>query len=131
LNGDHSQKRKDTEKTADGSNDPAGPAVLEPEIAKPKIVTSIEEKEETRLTPRYKVLIHNDDVTPMELVVQVLQEVFKKSIFESTQIMLKAHFTGVALVTVLPLEEAELRVDQAHSMARARNYPLTFSIEPE
>lgn len=116
---------------ADRNSDPAGPGVLEPEVAKPAVVTVPEEKEKTKLTPRYKVLLHNDDITPMELVVQVLQEVFKKGIFDATTIMLKAHFTGVALVTVLPLEEAELRVEQAHSMARARKYPLNFSIEPE
>ncbi|HYF51269.1 MAG TPA: ATP-dependent Clp protease adaptor ClpS [Planctomycetota bacterium] len=115
------------------ANEPGGPAVAEPPVipAAPKVKTVPEQEQQTRLTPRYKVLIHNDDVTPMEFVVKVLQEIFKKSLFESTQIMLKAHFTGVALVTVLPLEEAELRIEQAHSMARPRKYPLTFTCEPE
>jgi ATP-dependent Clp protease adapter protein ClpS len=45
--------------------------------------------------------------------------------------MLQAHQTGTALVAVMPLEVAELRIDQAHSMARTAKYPLTFSCEPE
>ena len=45
--------------------------------------------------------------------------------------MFTAHNTGVALVTVLPLEEAELRTEQAHSLARTQKFPLTFTYEPE
>jgi len=106
--------------------EPAGPAVLEPAV-----VHSVEEKQEPRLTPRYKVLIHNDEITVMDFVVFVLLQVFKKNAQDAVSIMSEAHHTGVALVTVLPLEEAELRVDQAHSLARAQKFPLTFSIEPE
>ena len=114
-------------------NEPGGPAVAEPPLipAAPKIKVVPREEQQTRLTPRYKVLIHNDDITPMDFVVHVLQEIFKKGTFEAAQIMLKAHFSGVALVTVLPLEEAELRIEQAHALARPRKYPLTFSCEPE
>lgn len=84
-----------------------------------------------RLTPLYRVLIHNDDVTPMDFVVIVLIQVFKKDMREAHEIMLEAHGAGTALVTVLPLEQAELRVDQAHSLARTAKFPLTFSYEPE
>ena len=86
---------------------------------------------EVRLAPLYRVLIHNDDVTPMDFVVQVLQEIFHKDPHSAVKIMLEAHYGGVGLVAVLPLEEAELRVDQAHSKARTGKYPLTFSFEPE
>ncbi|MCY3021289.1 MAG: ATP-dependent Clp protease adaptor ClpS [Planctomycetota bacterium] len=103
---------------------PAGPAVLEPQKA-----TATDET--PRLAPLYRVLIHNDDVTPMGLVVHVLMSVFKKNSAEATDIMLEAHHTGVALVVVLPLEEAELRVDQAHALARTEKFPLTLTIEPE
>jgi len=114
-------------------SEPGGPAVAEPPTipATPKIKLIPKEEQQTRLTPRYKVLIHNDDLTPMDFVVKVLQEIFRKGTFEAAQIMLKAHFADVALVTVLPLEEAELRIEQAHSLARTRKYPLTFSCEPE
>ena len=90
-----------------------------------------EVKDQVRQAPQCRVLIHNDDVTPMDFVVCVLLEVFKKNEADAIEIMLTAHSTGVALVAVLPLEEAELRVDQAHSMARTAKYPLTFTCEPE
>jgi ATP-dependent Clp protease adaptor protein ClpS len=88
-------------------------------------------KDQVRLAPQCRVLIHNDDVTPMDFVVLTLLEVFKKNEADAIEIMLTAHNTGVALVAVLPLEEAELRVDQAHSKARTAKYPLTFTCEPE
>ncbi len=84
-----------------------------------------------RLAPRYRVLIHNDDVTPMDFVVDVLRGVFAKEEPEAVAIMLEAHHAGVALVAVLALEQAEWRIGQAHSLARTRKFPLTFSAEPE
>ncbi|MGD0090714.1 MAG: ATP-dependent Clp protease adaptor ClpS [Planctomycetota bacterium] len=104
--------------------DPAGPAVLEPQQA-----TVV--KEEVRLAPLYRILVHNDDVTPMDFVIRMLLEVFRKNEADAVEIMLKAHTSGVALVAVLPLEEAEFRVDQAHAQARTAKYPLTFTYEPE
>lgn len=83
------------------------------------------------LAPLYRVLIHNDDVTPMDFVVVVLVQVFRKNVREAMEIMLEAHHQETALVTVLPLEQAELRIDQAHSLARTAKFPLTFSCEPE
>jgi len=85
----------------------------------------------TQLAPLYRVLIHNDDITPMDFVVRVLQEVFHLSLMHSTRIMLEAHLKGVALVVTEPLERAEFHVDQTRSLARARGYPLSFSIEPD
>lgn len=99
--------------------------------ASPGVETLPETTEETRLAPLYRVLIHNDDVTPMDFVVRVLQEIFHKGSVEAMKIMLTAHFQGIAHVATLPLEEAEFRVDQAHSKARAAKYPLTFTYEPE
>ena len=86
---------------------------------------------ETELEPPYRVLIHNDDVTPMEFVVAVLRSVFSLSGRAAMAVMLEAHFTGVSYVMTLPQEEAKYRVGKAHGMARAAGYPLTFSIEPE
>lgn len=86
---------------------------------------------QTELEPPYRVLIHNDDITPMDFVVAVLRAVFKLGSREALGIMLEAHYTGVAYVMTLPHEEAKYRVGKAHSMARAAGYPLTFSIEPE
>jgi ATP-dependent Clp protease adaptor protein ClpS len=87
--------------------------------------------EKSRLAPRYRVLIHNDDITTKKFVDRVLRSVFLLEETRAIQTMLEAHHAGVALVDVLPLEVAEFRVDQAHSMARTAKYPLTFTIEPE
>jgi len=103
---------------------PAGPAVLEPEQL-------TDTKEKVRLAPQYRVLIHNDDVTPMGFVVYVLLSIFRKSEPDAEEIMQTAHHTGVALVAVMPLEQAELRVDQAHALARTQKFPLTLTYEPE
>lgn len=86
---------------------------------------------ETQLEPPYRVLIHNDDVTPFEFVISVLRAVFHLSGRLALTITTEAHFKGIALVMILPHEEAKYRVGKAHGMARAAGYPLTFSIEPE
>jgi ATP-dependent Clp protease adaptor protein ClpS len=86
---------------------------------------------ETKLSPLYRVLIHNDDVTPMDFVVRVLIQVFRLDEGRSVDVMMEAHTKGVAHVVTEPLEQAEFHVDQTRSLSRARHYPLTFSIEPE
>jgi len=86
---------------------------------------------ETKLSPLYRVLIHNDDVTPMDFVVRVLEDIFRLDASRSVDVMMEAHAKGVAHVVTEPLEKAEFHVDQARSLSRARHYPLSFSIEPE
>ena len=103
------------------------PGSSQPTVIEPSVTTETT----TRLAPQYRVLIHNDDVTPMDFVVYVLLTIFKKAVPDAEEIMLAAHNSGVALVTVLPLEQAELRVDQAHALARTRKFPLTLTYEPE
>lgn len=97
----------------------------------PLLETDVDTATETRLAPLYRVLIHNDDVTPMDFVVRVLGEIFHLTWARSTQIMLTAHLKGLAHVVTEPLERAEFHVDQARSLSRARQYPLTFSVERE
>jgi ATP-dependent Clp protease adaptor protein ClpS len=80
---------------------------------------------ETIIMPRYKVLLHNDDVNSMEHVVKALQQVFKLELEECVRIMLEAHDRGVALCAVEPLEQAELHRDQLVS------FSLVATIEPE
>ena len=88
-------------------------------------------EEKTQLFPMLRVLIHNDDFTPMGFVLYVLGEVFKLDFSSAHPIMMEAHETGVALVVVEPFERAELHVDQSRSLSRPRGFPLSFSIEPE
>lgn len=75
------------------------------------------------------VIIHNDDVTPMDFVTVVLRTVFGVGALKAEGIMLAAHFRGKAYVCTLPRETAKDRVGRAHGLARQAGYPLTFSIE--
>lgn len=76
------------------------------------------------------ILIHNDDVTPMDFVVIILQRIFQLAPLEAEHVMVTAHFNGQALVTMLPLSEAKARVGKAHFAAQLEGYPLMFTIEP-
>ena len=86
---------------------------------------------EAVLEPMAKVFIHNDDVTPYDFVVAVLQRFFGLNPLEAEQVTYIAHVSGVAYVITLPKSEAEKRVGQAHFDAGLEGYPLTFTIEPE
>jgi ATP-dependent Clp protease adaptor protein ClpS len=87
--------------------------------------------ERTMLAPLHRVIIHNDDVTPMDFVVDVLTRIFGLESRRAVEVMWEAHHSGCAHVITEPLERAEFHVDQAKSLARGRGFPLTFSIEPE
>jgi ATP-dependent Clp protease adaptor protein ClpS len=86
---------------------------------------------ETQLEPPYRIILHNDDITPFDFVILVLRTVFHISAREALYLTLQAHSTGQAYVATLPLEEAKYRVGQAHGQARAAGYPLTFTIQPD
>ncbi len=96
-------------------------------------ITDIEFKvmDEAELEHPYRVIIHNDDVTPMDFVIAVLMTFFELSANRAIDVMLVAHRNGQALVTVLPYEEAHRRVYNAQSAARDYGYPLSFTLEPE
>lgn len=89
------------------------------------------EETETELEPLYRVIIHNDDVTPMDFVVQVLKTIFYLSNDKAAQIMFTAHYYGTAYVQTLAKSEAEKRINKAHFQANNAGYPLKFSMEPE
>ena len=86
---------------------------------------------DTELEPMYSVVIHNDDVTPMDFVVEVLKQIFFLGNDRAAEIMLAAHVKGSAYVQTLPRVEAEKRVQHAHQAAGTAGYPLTFTIEYE
>jgi ATP-dependent Clp protease adaptor protein ClpS len=77
------------------------------------------------LLPRYRVLLHNDDVNSMEHVMKVLARVFRFDRSRCEQVMLEAHKNGVALCTTEPFEQAEYHRDQLIS------FSLISTIEPE
>jgi len=82
------------------------------------------------LIPQYRVLIHNDDITPMDFVITVLIRFFLTDETIAREVMLEAHKTGSALVAVMPFERAEFKIEKAHEYSRSFSYPLTFSLEP-
>jgi ATP-dependent Clp protease adaptor protein ClpS len=96
-----------------------------------QIAPNIIEETQTELEPLYRVIIHNDDVTPMDFVVNVLTSIFTLSQPDALEVMLIAHTKGAAYVQTLPKTEAEKRVNKAHFAAGLEGYPLHFSIEPE
>jgi ATP-dependent Clp protease adaptor protein ClpS len=96
-----------------------------------EIVPETIEISEPTLEPLYRVLIHNDDVTPMDFVVSILERIFFVNGPDALKIMFTAHFRGMAYVQTLPKSEAQSRVAKAHFAAGLEGYPLHFSIEPE
>jgi ATP-dependent Clp protease adaptor protein ClpS len=89
----------------------------------------IEGRSETRQPPLFKVLMHNDDYTTMEFVVEVLQSVFHKPPTEANRIMLHIHFKGLGMCGVFPFEVAETKVARVHAIARAQGYPLRCTLD--
>jgi ATP-dependent Clp protease adaptor protein ClpS len=78
----------------------------------------------------FKVLMLNDDYTPMEFVVMVLQRFFKMDIEAATRVMLHVHQKGVGVCGVFSYEVAETKMTQVMDCARAHQHPLQCSIEP-
>lgn len=99
--------------------------------AKPIPEKTEREEEQTDEGPLYRVIIHNDDVTPMDFVTHILIMVFLVPNPNAAHIMYTAHLNGSAYVQTLPKPEARTRINKAHFAARLRGYPLKFSMEPE
>jgi ATP-dependent Clp protease adaptor protein ClpS len=91
----------------------------------------IVEDVETDLEPLYRIVIHNDNITPMDFVVKILTDIFFLGTPTAADIMLKAHISGSAYVQTVPKTEAEKRINKAHTLADMAGYPLQFSMEPE
>src|SRR3546814_9428705 len=83
----------------------------------------------TQKPPMYKVLLLNDDYTPMEFVVHVLERFFSKPREEATRIMLHVHQKGVGLCGVFTYEVAENKVTQVIDFARQHQHPLQCTME--
>lgn len=79
----------------------------------------------------YRVLLHNDDYTTMEFVVEILVHIFHKTIEDATRIMLNVHEKGIGVCGVYTFEVAETKVDTVHSIARDHGFPLKCSMEKD
>ncbi len=112
--------------------DPLGAPVIEPPptpVEAPDIDREQDEDEDIRREPLYSVLIHNDDVTPYEYVVQILQRIFLLSEELAEHVAWTAHHEEVAVVVVRPRAEAEKLAKVARAHARVDGFPLTFTLE--
>ena len=90
---------------------------------------SKQEEKQTDKPPMYEVCLLNDDYTPMEFVVHVLERFFSKTREEATKIMLHVHQQGVGICGVFSYEIAETKVMQVMDCARQNQHPLQCTIE--
>jgi len=94
--------------------------------------TSVEEAKPRLKKPHmFRVVLVNDDYTPMEFVVMVLQHIFRLPHEQAVQIMLKVHTEGAGVCGVFTAEVAETRVREVLSLARENEHPLQCTMEPE
>ncbi len=90
-------------------------------------------KDTTKLEPpkQYKVILHNDDYTPMEFVIEILVEIFSKNESQATEIMLNVHHKGQGVCGIYPFEIAESKMVKIHERANQLEYPLRATMEKE
>jgi ATP-dependent Clp protease adaptor protein ClpS len=91
----------------------------------------VKAKPKTKKPSMYKVLMLNDDYTPMEFVVHILERFFNKNRQEATRIMLHVHRRGVGVCGVYTYEVAETKVTQVMDFARQHQHPLQCTLEKD
>lgn len=114
------RKRDDDDNGAGGGRPPDGDTVVE-RRTRPET--------RTRKPPMYKVILLNDDYTPMEFVVEILKVVFHRPHAEATKIMLHVHQNGMGVAGVYPYEIAETKVRTVEELARQSEFPLKCVME--
>ena len=94
---------------------------------------ALQEKTRERVTkpPKYKVMLYNDDYTPMGFVTALLEQIFKKSPVEANAMMLKIHRAGKGVAGIYTLEVAETKVATVHGLAEQNGYPLRSGVEED
>ena len=107
------------DKDGDGANDGVG------------VGAATKTRTRTKKPALYRVLLLNDDYTPMEFVVYVLERFFNKTREEATTIMLHVHQNGVGVCGVFTYEVAETKVAQVLDLARRNEHPLQCTMEKE
>ena len=90
-----------------------------------------EPKVQTKRPPLYKVILLNDDYTPMDFVVMVLEQIFRKPHDQALEVMLQVHQQGAGLAGVYTRDVAETKTDQVVEYARINDYPLQCTLEPD
>ena len=92
---------------------------------------AIKERVKVKRPSLYKVILLNDDYTPMDFVIDVLEKVFRRNHTESTEIMLEIHNKGKGVCGTYPKEIAETKMSQVIDKARNANFPLRCTIEKD
>lgn len=86
---------------------------------------------ELKKPPFYAVVLFNDDYTPMEFVIEILQQYFALDLDRATEVMLTVHYRGKGVAGVYPRDIAETKAQQVNTLARSRGHPLLCQIEPQ
>ena len=86
---------------------------------------------ELKRPPLYMVLLLNDDYTPMDFVIEILQQYFAMNLDQATQVMLTVHYEGKGVAGVYPRDIAETKANQVNNYARSQGHPLLCQIEPK
>ena len=97
----------------------------------PNTGIAVKTKPKTKKPSMYKVLMLNDDYTPMEFVVHVLERFFGMGPQEATRVMLHVHQRGIGICGVFTYEVAETKVNQVMDLARQHQHPLQCTIEKD
>jgi len=113
------------------SRDPIEQILMSGGNGTPDGVVAVETKTRTKKPPMYKVLLLNDDFTPMEFVVLVLERFFGMNHAQAFELMLTVHKKGLAVVGVFSYEIAETKVTQVMELARQQQHPLQCTMEKE
>ncbi len=96
-----------------------------------EIKEGISSRSKNDLPPMYKVILHNDDYTSMEFVVQILITVFGKSLEKATKIMLNVHNKGKEICGIYTRQIAETKIETVHNLASSKGFPLKSTMEKE
>jgi ATP-dependent Clp protease adaptor protein ClpS len=96
-----------------------------------EISEDLETRDKVGHPPKYAVVLHNDDYTTMEFVIEVLIRYFRKSEAEAAEIMLRIHNVGHGIAGTYSFEIAETKVAQVTEAARSKGFPLRCTLEPE
>ncbi len=86
---------------------------------------------ELKRPPMYAVVLMNDDYTPMDFVIEILQQYFALNLDQATQVMLTVHYEGKGEAGVYPRDIAETKANQVNNYARSQGHPLLCQIEPK
>ena len=84
---------------------------------------------ELKRPPLYAVLLMNDDYTPMDFVIEILQQYFAMNLDQATQVMLTVHYEGKGVAGIYPRDIAETKANQVNNYARSQGHPLLCQLE--